>query len=155
MASFNSLDCCGWLQTLKQKIVLPNFHQHVSCPPEETKLWTMYTQTWLMPTTLSPSPTQDNLTTSHCSYCLSTPHSSDMWNPQCGQNRQIVARGSKLCTSADIDLYASSVLDCINSNINSVTTLKRIITLPNQKPCMNTWHCLQIRQCSGPYLIQG
>ena len=36
----------------------------------------------------------------------------------------------------DIDSYASSVLD-FNTNIDSVTTLKRITTFPNQKPWMN------------------
>ena len=72
------------------------------------------------------------------------------------EDSQSLARRSRLCTSAefyktlielclplrppsspidiDIDLYASSVLDCINSNINSVITLKRITTFPNQKP---------------------
>lgn len=38
----------------------------------------------------------------------------------------------------DIDSYAPFVLDCINSNINSVTTLKQITTFPNQKPWMSS-----------------
>jgi hypothetical protein len=37
----------------------------------------------------------------------------------------------------DIDIYASSVLKRMNSEINSVTTLKRITIFPNQKPWMN------------------
>ena len=42
-----------------------------------------------------------------------------------------------LDSHTDTDFYASSVLDCIDSNIDSVTTLKRITTFPNQKPWMN------------------
>lgn len=37
----------------------------------------------------------------------------------------------------DTDTYASSVLDFISTNIDSVTTLKQITTFPNQKPWMN------------------
>lgn len=37
----------------------------------------------------------------------------------------------------DIDIYTSSVLDYINTTIDSVTTEKQITTYPNQKPWMN------------------
>ncbi|KAK0148827.1 hypothetical protein N1851_010774 [Merluccius polli] len=37
----------------------------------------------------------------------------------------------------DITLYTSSVLDYMRSSTDSVTTLKRITTFPNQKPWMN------------------
>ena len=37
----------------------------------------------------------------------------------------------------DITLYTSSVLDYMTSSTDSVTTLKRITTFPNQKPWMN------------------
>ena len=42
-----------------------------------------------------------------------------------------------LCNLALKVALSSSVLDFINININSVTTLKRITTFPNQKPWMN------------------
>lgn len=48
------------------------------------------------------------------------------------------ATGATLDAHMDIDSYASSILDYIDSNINSVTTLKRITMLPNQKLWMNT-----------------
>ncbi len=38
---------------------------------------------------------------------------------------------------ADIDIYTTSVLDYINTTIDSVTTEKQITTYPNQKPWMN------------------
>ncbi|MGL5293141.1 MAG: hypothetical protein ACRC9V_05160 [Aeromonas sp.] len=37
----------------------------------------------------------------------------------------------------DIDSYTSSVLDYINTTIDSVTTQKQITIYPNQKPWMN------------------
>ncbi|KAM3842180.1 zinc finger CCCH domain-containing protein 15-like [Diretmus argenteus] len=43
-----------------------------------------------------------------------------------------------LTSDIDIDSYASFVLDYINTNIDGVTTLKRMITFHNQKPWMNS-----------------
>ncbi|KAK3560617.1 hypothetical protein QTP86_012143 [Hemibagrus guttatus] len=40
-------------------------------------------------------------------------------------------------THTDINPYTSSVLDYINTTIDSVTTEKQITTYPNQKPWMN------------------
>ncbi|KAK3530672.1 hypothetical protein QTP86_031659, partial [Hemibagrus guttatus] len=40
-------------------------------------------------------------------------------------------------THTDINTYTSSVLDYINTTIDSVTTEKQITTYPNQKPWMN------------------
>src|SRR4029434_8952842 len=42
-----------------------------------------------------------------------------------------------LDSHTDINAYASSVLDFINTNISSVTNLKQITTFPNQKQWMN------------------
>src|SRR4029434_4710065 len=49
----------------------------------------------------------------------------------------VFATQATLDSHTDINAYASSVLDFINTNINSVTTLKQITTFPNQKPWMN------------------
>src|SRR4029434_5779146 len=49
----------------------------------------------------------------------------------------VFATQATLDSHTDIDSYASSVLDFINTNIDSVTTLKRITTFPNQKPWIN------------------
>ena len=48
----------------------------------------------------------------------------------------VFATQATLDSHTDIDSYASYVLD-FNTNIDSVTTLKRITTFPNQKPWMN------------------
>ncbi|XP_042566647.1 uncharacterized protein LOC105910531 [Clupea harengus] len=67
----------------------------------------------------------------------------------------VFATQATLDSHTDINAYASSVLDFINTNINSVTTLKQITTFPNQKPWMNregppfaegTRYCFQIRK---------
>ena len=47
------------------------------------------------------------------------------------------ANQATLDSHTDFNLCASSVLDCINSNIDSVTTIKRITTFPSQKPWKN------------------
>ena len=46
------------------KTVLPKFHQHVSLPPEETRLWKMSSPTCLRPTKLYPYSTLNNLSIS-------------------------------------------------------------------------------------------
>ena len=50
-----------------------------------------------------------------------------------------------LDSHTDIDSYASSILDFINTNIDSVTTLKQITTFPNQKPWMNKEVCILLK----------
>uniref|UniRef100_A0A3Q3G1R3 Reverse transcriptase domain-containing protein n=1 Tax=Labrus bergylta TaxID=56723 RepID=A0A3Q3G1R3_9LABR len=47
------------------------------------------------------------------------------------------ASQATLGSHTDIDTYTSSVLDYINTTIDSVTTWKQITTYPNQKPWMN------------------
>ncbi|KAK0154408.1 hypothetical protein N1851_003517 [Merluccius polli] len=57
----------------------------------------------------------------------------------------VFATQATLDSHTDIDSYASSVLDFINSNINSVTTLKQITRFPNQKPWRNREVCLLLK----------
>ena len=45
----------------------------------------------------------------------------------------------------NINAYTSAVVDYINTNTNSVTTLKQITTFPNQKPWMNRETCLLLK----------
>ncbi|XP_055513785.1 uncharacterized protein LOC129710655 [Leucoraja erinacea] len=48
------------------------------------------------------------------------------------------ATQATLDSHTDIDSYTSSILDFINSTINSVTSLKQVTIFPNQKPWMNS-----------------
>ncbi len=53
----------------------------------------------------------------------------------------------------DIDIYTSSVLDYINTTIDSVTTEKQITTYPNQKPWMNKEVRLLLKACNNSFRI--
>ncbi|KAK0136664.1 hypothetical protein N1851_027167 [Merluccius polli] len=66
-----------------------------------------------------------------------------------GQRDQAVQ--ATINSHTDIDSYASSILDFVNTNINSVTTLKQITTFPSQKPWMNREVHLLLKACDTTF----
>ncbi|KAK3562651.1 hypothetical protein QTP86_003395 [Hemibagrus guttatus] len=54
-------------------------------------------------------------------------------------------------THTDINTYTSSVLDYINTTIDSVTMEKQITTYPNQKPWMNKEVQLLLKACNAAF----
>lgn len=110
------------------------------------------------------------LITLHCSSTPSTCHSSDIQYVTLSEDSQSVARWGSLGTTgpasthrlehvchsghlgfSHTDNYASSVLDYINTTINSVTTLKQITTCPNQKLWMIRKVQLLLKACSTAF----
>ena len=138
------------------KTVLPKFHQHVSCPTRGDKtLDKVYTN---MADAYKAAPLPHLGQSDHLSLFLlpkytplikrvkPTVRTVKVWPEGADSALQlrfehtdwsVFATQATLDSHTDIDSYASSVLDCINTNIDSVTTLKRITTFPNQKPWMN------------------
>ena len=138
------------------KTVLPKFHQHVSCPTRGDKtLDHVYTN---MAGAYRAVPLPHLGQSDHLSLFLLPkylplikrvkpsvrtvkvwPEGADSALQQRFEHTDwsVFATQATLDSHTDIDTYASSVLDFINTNINSVTTLKQITTFPNQKPWMN------------------
>ena len=138
------------------KTVLPKFHQHVSCSTRGVKtLDHVYTN---MAGAYKAVPLPHLGQSDHLSLFLlpkytplirrvkPTVRTVKVWPEGADTALQLrfehtdwraFAIQATLDSHTDIDSYASSVLDFINTNINSVTTLKRITTFPNQKPWMN------------------
>uniref|UniRef100_A0A3B4TE14 Reverse transcriptase domain-containing protein n=1 Tax=Seriola dumerili TaxID=41447 RepID=A0A3B4TE14_SERDU len=138
------------------KTVLPKFHQHVSCPTRGAKtLDHVYTN---MADAYKAVPLPHLGQSDHLSLFLLPkysplikrvkpqvrivkvwPEGADLALQQRFEHTDwsVFATQATLDSHTDIDTYASSVLDYINTSINSVTTSKRITTFPNQKPWMN------------------
>ena len=138
------------------KTVLPKFHQHVSCPTRGDKtLDHVYTN---IPEAYRASPLPHLGQSDHVSLFLTPKYSAifkrvkpttktvKVWPD--GAETELQNRFSKtdwstfsaratVDSTTDIDLFTSSVVDYINSNIDDVTTHKLITTYPNQKPWMN------------------
>ncbi|KAM8863327.1 uncharacterized protein AB9W97_018228 [Spinachia spinachia] len=134
------------------KTVLPKFHQHVSCPTRGDKtLDHVYTN---MADAYKADPLPHLGQSDHLSLFLlpkytplkrvkPTVRTVKVW-PE-GADSALQHRFghtdwsvfATLDSHTDINAYASPVLDFINTNINSVTTLKQIATFPNQNPWMN------------------
>ncbi|KAK2868546.1 hypothetical protein Q7C36_000417 [Tachysurus vachellii] len=138
------------------KAVLPKFHQHVSCHTRGNKtLDHVYTN---MAGAYVVTPLHHLVQLDHLSLFL-TPKYAPLINQVKPSVRTIkvwlaeanfilkekflhtdwstFASQTTSDTHTDIDCYTSSVLDYINTTIDSVTTQKQIITYPNQKPWMN------------------
>lgn len=138
------------------KTVLPKFQQHVSCPTRGAKtLDHVYTN---MADAYKAVPLPHLGQSDHLSLFLIPKYSPlikrvkptvrtvKVWPEGADSELQqrfehtdwsVFATQATLDSHTDIDSYASSVLDFINTSINSVTTHKRITTFPNQKPWMN------------------
>uniref|UniRef100_A0A9J8B5F0 Reverse transcriptase domain-containing protein n=1 Tax=Cyprinus carpio carpio TaxID=630221 RepID=A0A9J8B5F0_CYPCA len=140
----------------KLKTVLPKFHQHVSCHTRGDKtldhVYTNIDGAYIV----TPLPHLGQ--SDHLSLFL-TPKYSPLINRVKPSVRTIkvwptgvdsllqdrfqhtdwsMFASQAACGShMDIDIYTSSVLDYINTTIDSVTTEKQITTYPNQKPWMN------------------
>lgn len=138
------------------KTVLPKFHQHVSCPTRGDKtLDHVYTN---MAEAYKAIPLPHLGQSDHLSLFLLPKYTPlikrvkpsvrtvKVWPEGADSVLQhrfqhtdwsMFATQATLDSHTDIDAYASSVLDYINTIINSVTTHKQITTFPNQKPWMN------------------
>ncbi|KAL0186167.1 hypothetical protein M9458_017837 [Cirrhinus mrigala] len=102
----------------------------------------MYTQTWLKPTlTIRPPffvPHPQVLTPHQPCEAFSEDHQSVASGGRLHTPGQVSTHGLEyVCYHTNIDSYTSSVLDYINTTIDSVTTQKQITIYPNQKPWMN------------------
>ena len=139
------------------KTVLPKFHRNVSCPTRgDRTLDQVYTN---MADAYKAVPLPHLGQSDHLSLFLLPKYSAlikrvkptvrtvKVWPEGADSALQLrfgntdwgmFATQATHDSHTDIDSYASSVLDYIKSNINSVTTLKRITTFPNQKPWMNS-----------------
>ena len=138
------------------KSVLPKFHQHVSCHTRGNKtLDHVYTN---MAEAYVATPLPHLGQSDHLSLFLTPKYAPlinrvkpsvktiKVWPAGADfslQERFLHTDWSMFASQAtsgshtDIDCYTSSVLDYINTTIDSVTTQKQITTYPNQKPWMN------------------
>ncbi|KAA0724168.1 putative RNA-directed DNA polymerase from transposon BS [Triplophysa tibetana] len=138
------------------KTVLPKFHQHVSCHTRGNKtLDHVYTN---MAEAYAATPLPHLGQSDHLSLFLTPKYSPlinrvkpsvktiKVWPAGADftlQERFLHTDWSMFASQAtsgshtDIDSYTSSVLDYINTTIDSVTTQKQITIYPNQKPWMN------------------
>ncbi|KAJ8401415.1 hypothetical protein AAFF_G00386460 [Aldrovandia affinis] len=138
------------------KTVLPKFYQHVSCPTRGIKtLDHIYTN---IKEAYRAVPLPHLGQSDHLSLFLLpkyTPlikrikpltRSVKIWTEGADSELQrrlqptdwsLFATQATTDSHINIHSYTSSVLDHISSNIDSVTTIKRITTFPNQKPWMN------------------
>ncbi|XP_060887251.1 uncharacterized protein LOC132958440 [Labrus mixtus] len=127
----------GDLNHSNLKTVLPKFHQHVSCNTRGNKTLdhSDHLSLFLIPKyspliqRVKPSMTTIKVWPVGTDSVLQDKFHHTDWS--------MFASQATWGSHTDIDTYTSSVLDYINTTIDSVTTWKQITTNPNQKPWMN------------------
>ncbi|KAL0200139.1 hypothetical protein M9458_003326, partial [Cirrhinus mrigala] len=138
------------------KTVLPKFHQNIFCHTRGNKTLDHVYTNMAEAYTVTPHPHLGQ--SDHLSLFLIPKYSSlinrvkpsvktiKVWPAGVDftlQDRFLHTDWSRFATQAtcgshtNLDSYTSSVLDYINTTIDSVTTQKQITTYPNQKPWMN------------------